>query len=70
MKWLKEFWVALTTYERKIEKEEEKKTEPKRARDKGKFVADDKSTPDVNEAWEGGKAPNKKTKRGKPSKKK
>ena len=32
-------------------------TEPKRARDKGKFKADDKSTPDVNEAWEGGKAP-------------
>lgn len=27
---------------------------------KGKFKADDKSTPDVNEAWEGGKAPAKK----------
>ena len=36
------------------------KTEPKRARNKkGKFVADDKSTPDYNEAWEGGKAPEK-----------
>jgi len=31
--------------------------DPKRARDKGRFKADDKSTPDVNEAWEGGKAP-------------
>ena len=25
--------------------------------EEGKFVADDKSTPDVNEAWVGGKAP-------------
>jgi hypothetical protein len=34
---------------------------PKRARTKkGRYVADDKSTPDVNEAWEGGKAPKKK----------
>ena len=30
--------------------------EPTRARDeKGHYVADDPSTPDVNEAWEGGK---------------
>jgi len=37
------------------------KAEPKRARTKkGTYVADDKSTPDVNEAWEGGKAPKKK----------
>lgn len=35
--------------------------EPKRARDdKGHFKADDPSTPDVNEAYEGGKAPKKK----------
>ena len=27
---------------------------------KGHYVADDKSTPEVNEAWEGGKAPKKK----------
>ena len=34
------------------------KPEPKRARDKdGKFIADDPSTPDYNEAWVGGKAP-------------
>ena len=31
--------------------------EPKRAREKGKFKADDKSTADVNEAWVGGLAP-------------
>ena len=33
------------------------KAEPERAREKGKYKADDKSTPDVNEAWVGGKAP-------------
>ena len=36
--------------------------EVKRARnDKGQLVGDDPDTPDVNEAWEGGKAPKKKT---------
>ena len=36
---------------------------PKRARtEKGTYQADDKSTPDVNEAWSGGKAPVKKDK--------
>jgi hypothetical protein len=35
-------------------------SEPKRARnDKGQLIADDPATPDVNEAWEGGKAPKK-----------
>jgi len=29
---------------------------------KGRYVADDLSTPDVNEAWVGGKAPTKKSK--------
>jgi hypothetical protein len=38
------------------------KAEPKRAREKGRYKADDKSTSDVNEAWEGGKAPKKKKK--------
>jgi hypothetical protein len=34
---------------------------PKRAKTaKGKFAADDKATPEVNEAWEGGEAPAKK----------
>ena len=33
---------------------------PKRARGpKGKYKGDDKSTPDINEAWVGGKAPKK-----------
>jgi|TARA_R110002110_G_scaffold43923_6_gene135930 hypothetical protein len=33
---------------------------PKRARKgDGEFKGDDKSTPDINEAWEGGKAPKK-----------
>ena len=46
--------------------EEIKKAAPKRARDaKGKLKADDPSTPNVNEAWEGGKAPKK---RGRPKK--
>ena len=35
--------------------------EPKRARAaKGRYKADDKSTPNVNEAWKGGKAPKRK----------
>ena len=34
--------------------------EPERSRNKkGKFVADDKSTEDYNEAWVGGEAPEK-----------
>lgn len=41
--------------------------EPERARDeKGRLVADDKKTPTFNEAWVGGKAPQKK--RGRPRK--
>ena len=36
------------------------KTEPKRARENGRYKADDKSTADVNEAWVGGEAPKKK----------
>ena len=52
-----------------VEMEED---EPKRARnEKGHYVADDPSTPDVNEAWEGGEAPEEKPapkKRGRPKK--
>ena len=33
---------------------------PKRARTKGRYKADDKSTPNVNEAWVGGKSPKRK----------
>ena len=44
---------------------------PKRARTKkGTYVADDESTPDVNEAWVGGEAPKKKAKATKPVAKK
>ena len=40
---------------------EEEVVEANRARGKkGKFIADDPNTPDVNEAWVGGKAPKKK----------
>mgnify|MGYP003132435316 CR=1 FL=1 len=51
------------------------KTKPKRARTKkGRYVKDDKSTPNINEAWIGGKAPKKTTKKkkkvGRPKKKK
>ena len=38
-----------------------KPIEPERARnDSGEFVGDDPSTPNVNEAWKGGKSPAKK----------
>ena len=41
-----------------------KESEPKRSRTKrGRFIADDKSTKDFNEAWVGGKAPKKKRKK-------
>ena len=44
-----------------LDKAEVITAKPKRARTKkGRYVADDKSTPDVNEAWVGGKAPKKK----------
>ena len=51
--------------------EEEARTEPpKRARDaKGRMKGDDPDTPDVNEAYEGGKAPKKKAKKKAPKKK-
>ena len=45
--------------------------EIKRARNaKGQLKADDPSTPDVNEAWEGGEAPKKTTAKKKTTKKK
>lgn len=62
--------------EAKMVEMQEQVVEPKRARDdKGHYVADDPSTPDVNEAYVGGKKPKKKTtkkpaakKRGRPKK--
>jgi hypothetical protein len=51
---------AIETKEEVISDVEE--AEPVRARnDKGHYIADDPSTPDVNEAYEGGVAPEKKT---------
>jgi len=45
--------------------------EVKRARNnKGQLIGDDLSTPDVNEAWEGGEAPQKTTAKKKTTKKK
>ena len=39
----------------------DRRSKPKRARGpKGRYKADDKSTPNVNEAWVGGKTPKKK----------
>ena len=50
----------------KPKKVESVSTIVKRARDKkGQYKGDDKSTPDINEAWEGGKSPKK---RGRPLK--
>ena len=47
-----------------VEESVEVEAEIKRARnDKGQLVGDDPDTPDVNEAWEGGKAPKKSTKK-------
>ena len=46
------------------------KTKPKRARTKeGTYKADDKTTPNVNEAWEGGEKPTIKSAKPKPKKK-
>ncbi|MAP08148.1 MAG: hypothetical protein CMM00_04760 [Rhodopirellula sp.] len=53
----------------KLEVPKEPVTPPKRARDKGRFVADDKSTPHMNEAWVEGKAPAKKKATKKPKSK-
>lgn len=53
---------AIETKEEVISDVEE--AEPVRARnDKGHYIADDPSTPDVNEAYEGGVAPKKTTKK-------
>ena len=43
-----------------LKSRDEAMLEPERARDEdGKFIADDPSTPDTNEAWKGGKKPTK-----------
>ena len=45
--------------------ERPKEPKPKRARTKGRYKADDKSTKEINEAWVGGKAPKKAKKKAK-----
>jgi hypothetical protein len=54
MNFITKFWDNLTGTEKVTVRARGKK---------GKFVADDKSTPNVNEAWVGGKAPVKKSKK-------
>ena len=54
----------MTSSEQKPPAQEPAPKKPKRARTKkGQFKADDPSTPNVNEAWEGGKAPKPKKKK-------
>lgn len=53
-----------------VVEEEKPAPKPKRARTpKGKLKADDPATPEVNEAWEGGKAPAKKPRKPRAKKK-
>jgi hypothetical protein len=55
----------------KVEAGAEEEGEAVRARnDKGHYIADDPSTPDVNEAYEGGVAPKKTTRKKRTTKKK
>tara|TARA_R100000742_G_C4275876_1_gene96588 strand:+ start:47 stop:292 length:246 start_codon:yes stop_codon:yes gene_type:complete len=57
--------IAFATYTFWSNRKPKKIVAPKRARNKkGQLKADDKSTPNVNEAWVGGKAP--KRRRGRP----
>ena len=53
------FFVAVIVFDKLMTgSEEQTPVEPKRARNKkGQFKADDPSTPNVNEAWVGGKDP-------------
>jgi hypothetical protein len=56
MSWLKKFWSTLSSYE-----STSKAPSGERARDaKGRYVKDDSSTPNVNEAYKDGKTPVKK----------
>ena len=51
-------WVSYSQFIKSLKAEPDPFEEPKRARNKkGEYVGDDKSTPKVNEAWEGGKKP-------------
>ena len=54
--------VKVDSVDETVDVQEADVKEVKRARnDKGQLIGDDPETPDVNEAWEGGEAPKKKT---------
>lgn len=60
----KDGWALINEADFDSKKYELFEGEPKRARNKkGQLIADDPSTPDVNEAYESGKAPKKPTKK-------
>ena len=50
-------WEMVFGTKRRPPSKEMMDTPPKRARTKGRYKADDKSTKEINEAWVGGKAP-------------
>ena len=55
---LNETWIeAIEDIEPPAEEKPAKKKGKRAKKSDGTFVSDDPSTPDVNEAWEGGKAP-------------
>jgi len=60
----KDGWALVNEADFDSKKHELFENEPKRARNKkGQLIADDPSTPDVNEAYESGKAPKKPAKK-------
>jgi len=60
----KDGWALVNEADFDSKKHERFEGEPKRARNnKGQLIADDPSTPDVNEAYESGKAPKKAAKK-------
>ena len=60
----KDGWALVNEADFDSKKHERFEGEPKRARNKkGQLIADDPSTPDVNEAYESGKAPKKPAKK-------
>ena len=56
-------WEMVFGTKRRPPSKEMMDTPPKRARTKGRYKADDKSTKEINEAWVGGKAPKKRRKK-------
>ena len=58
-----DIWEMVFGTKRRPQSNEMMDVTPKRARTKGKFKADDKSTKEINEAWVGGKPPKKKNRK-------